>query len=114
MPRMGTCTSSCMALATTLGTHSTTMANTPAASRALASSISFRADSGVPPCTLKPPKEVAVCGVIPMWPITLMPASTIARIVGAMFAPPSSFTQSHRVSLVIRLAVSMACSLLTL
>ena len=110
MPRMGTPTASVTALATPLGTHSSTMEKTPAASSAFASATSFAAPSGVPPCILKPPKLEADCGVRPMWPMTGMPTSTMRRMVSAMAAPPSSLTQSQFVSMRMRQALRMACS----
>ena len=46
------------------------------------------------PCALKPPSIVADCGVSPMWPITGMPAPTIARARDSIGPAPSSFTAS--------------------
>ena len=72
--------------------------------------MSFAAPSGVPPWTLKPPKLLALCGVMPMWPMTGMPTSTMRFMVGAILLPPSSLMQSQFVSMSMRQALRIACS----
>ena len=79
MPIVGTVTDSVMRAATWAGTASSTIAKQPAASSASASDSSCCAFAAVRPCVLKPPRMVSDCGVRPMWPITPMPAETIAR-----------------------------------
>ncbi|MPN59721.1 hypothetical protein SDC9_207443 [bioreactor metagenome] len=110
IPRIGISTASDTALPTPEGTHSNTIEKHPAFSNSIASLISFAALSGVPPCTLNPPSEEAVCGVSPMCPITLIPAPTIALICGSISTPPSSLTQSQFVSLMRRTALATAIS----
>ena len=61
--------------------------------------------SAVRPCALKPPSIVADCGVRPMWPITGMPASTIARTRESIAPAPSSFTASAPASFTKRIAL---------
>ena len=53
---------------------------------------------------------VADCGVRPMWPITGMPASTIARTRESIAPAPSSFTASAPASFTKRMAFSTASS----
>ena len=65
--RGGTATASVTMRATASGTHSSTIANTPASASAMASSTMARAPSSVLPCTLKPPKAFTDCGVRPRW-----------------------------------------------
>ncbi len=96
--------------ATGAGTASSTIAKQPAASSASASSTSRRAFSAVRPCALKPPSIVADCGVSPMWPITGMPAPTIARTRESIGPAPSSLTASAPASLTNRIAFSSAVS----
>ena len=64
------------------------------------------AAAAVRPCALKPPSIVAVCGVSPMWPITGMPAPTIARHARERGPAPSSLTASAPPSLTKRIAFS--------
>ena len=63
------------------------------------------------PWALKPPSAVAVCGVRPTWPITGIPARTIARARSTEAPPRSSLTASQPASLTKRWAFSIACSL---
>ena len=60
--------------------------------------------SAVRPCALKPPSIVADCGVRPRWPITGMPASTIALTRASIAPAPSSFTASAPASFTKRMA----------
>ena len=57
-----------------------------------------------------PPSAVAVCGVSPTWPITGMPAWTIARARSAELPPRSSLTASQPASFTNRCALRTACS----
>src|SRR3989454_6450912 len=52
------------------GTSSSTIANAPASSSALASSLSRSAVFSSRPCTRCPPSACTDCGVRPRWPIT--------------------------------------------
>ena len=62
------------------------------------------------PWALWPPSMVAVCGVSPMWPITGMPAATIAAARVTDVPEPSSFTQSAPASFTNRPAFRTASS----
>ena len=92
------------------GTASKTIAKQPAACSASASSAICAAWSAVLPWALKPPSAVAVCGVRPTWPITGIPARTIARARSTEAPPRSSLTASQPASLTKRCALSIACS----
>ena len=111
MPMVGMASRPVMCSASGAGMASSTMEKQPAASRARASSISWRAAWALLPWTLKPPRLVAVCGVRPMCPCTGMPAATMAATVLAMVTPPSTLTASARPSLRIRTALSMAAGM---
>ena len=82
----------------------------PTASSSRASATRRRAASAVRPCVLKPPSCVADCGVKPTWPMTGMPARTIARAREAEGPAPSSLTASARASLTKRMALRRASS----
>ena len=86
------------------GTASRTSEKHPAASSARASARSASAFSAVRPCALKPPSIVADCGVSPMWPMTGMPAPTIARTRDSVAPAPSSLTASAPASFTKRIA----------
>ena len=81
-----------MARASSAGTSSSTTAKAPASWTARASAMSLRADSFERPCTRKPPSWLTACGVRPMWPMTGMPAVTMASMVRAERTPPSTLT----------------------
>ena len=69
------------------------------------------AAAAVRPCAFQPPSAVEVWGVSPTWPITGIPAPTIARArLTEDSPPPSSLTTSQPASLTIRIAVVIACS----
>ena len=110
MPIVGTASACVAARATAGGTASSTIAKQPAASSASASSTSCCARSAVLPCALKPPRTVAVCGVRPTWPITGIPAPTIARARETEVPPRSSLTASAPPSFTSRTAFRTACS----
>ncbi len=95
------------------GTASSTTAKAPASSTALASAKILLADSRSFPWTRKPPRAEAVCGVSPIWPITGIPARTMASMVPANSTPPSSFTASARPSFMRRTALWTASLTLT-
>src|ERR671931_439134 len=78
MPMTGTCIRGMSSDATALGMASNTIAKQPAPWRASASRAMRSAACAVRPCARYPPRAVEVCGVRPTWPITGMPASTIA------------------------------------
>ena len=65
----------------------------------------------VRPCERWPPSAVAVWGVSPTWPITGMPAPTIARARSTEVPPRSSLTASQPASLTKRCAWRIASSL---
>ncbi len=88
-----------------LGMHSSTTANAPAAAAARASARISSPERW----TLWPPSFRTACGWSPTCPITGIPASTRARMVAAIVAPPSSFTAWQFVSLRIRPAERSAC-----
>ncbi len=92
------------------GTASKTIAKQPAACSASASSAICAAWPAVLPWALKPPSAVAVCGVRPTWPITGIPARTIARARSTEEPPRSSLTASQPASLTNRCAFAIACS----
>jgi hypothetical protein len=90
--------------ATGAGIASSTIEKQPAASSARASSIRRRACSAVRPWALKPPSAVADWGVSPIWPITGIPAPTIAATRASVGPAPSTFTASAPASLTNRIA----------
>ena len=92
------------------GIASKTIAKQPAACSARASAAIFDAWPAVLPCARKPPSAVAVCGVRPTWPITGIPAFTIARARSTEDPPRSSLTASQPASLTNRWALAMASS----
>ena len=110
IPIVGTESRPVTSSATGAGTASSTIAKQPAASSSLASWTSCRASSLRRPCALKPPRTVEVCGVSPTWPMTPIPASTIARARCTDVPPRSSLTTSAPPSLTRRIALCTACS----
>ena len=106
----GSCSAPVMRAATGGGTPRARARSSPPPRAPSASSSSCRACSAVRPCALKPPSIVADCGVSPMWPITGMPAPTIARARESIGPAPSSFTASAPASLTKRIAFSTAVS----
>ena len=96
---------------TAAGIASNTSAKQPASCRASASAAIRAAAAAVRPWAFQPPSAVAVWGVSPTWPITGMPAATIARArLTEPAPPPSSLTASQPASLTMRTAVAIACS----
>ena len=110
MPIVGTVSARVIARRPAAGTASSTIAKQPAASSASASSTSCCARSARAALRLEAAEHVAVCGVRPTWPITGMPASTIARARETDVPPPSSLTASAPPSLTRRTALLTACS----
>ena len=94
MPIVGIESRRVISSATGAGTASSTIEKQPAASSARASSRSWAAFSAVRPCALKPPSIVADWGVRPIWPITGIPAPTIAATRVSVGPAPSSLTAS--------------------
>ena len=92
MPMVGIRSRSVIARASCSGTSSSTIAKAPASCTASASASSDRAWSRVLPSTRTLPAWFAACGVQPMWPMTGMPARTIASMVRALRTPPSTLT----------------------
>ena len=92
MPIVGTCSDSVTRFASAAGIASISTIDAPAASSAFASATSRPAASSSLPCTRNPPSVCTDCGVRPMCAHTGMPRSTRNAVVGAMNAPPSSFT----------------------
>ena len=111
MPITGISISPISSSVTALGIASKTIAKQPASCSARASAAIRAAARALRPWAFQPPSAVEVWGVRPTWPITGMPAPTIARarLAGAS-PPPSSLTTSQPPSLTIRIAVAIACS----
>ena len=96
---------------TAAGIASNTSAKQPASCSASACAPICAAAAAVRPWAFQPPSAVAVWGVRPTWPITGMPAPTIARArLTEDGPPPSSLTASQPASLTIRIAFEIACS----
>ena len=104
---------------TAAGTASNTIAKQPASWSASASSATCTAWRAVRPWALKPPSAEALWGVSPTWPITGIPAETIARAREMLSClsdgPPempaiSILTASQPASLTNRTADSTACA----
>ena len=92
IPIVGIRSRSVMASASCPGTSSSTIAKAPASWTARASASSERACSLFLPWTRTRPIALIAWGVSPMWPMTGIPALTIASIVRALRTPPSIFT----------------------
>ena len=92
IPMVGIESRSVIAAASWPGTSSSTTAKAPASWTASASASSCRACSRLLPWTRTLPIALMACGVSPMWPMTGIPAFTIASIVRALRTPPSTLT----------------------
>ena len=79
MPITGTSISPISSSVTALGIASKTIAKQPASCSASASAAMRAAARALRPWAFQPPSAVEVWGVRPTWPITGMPAPTIAR-----------------------------------
>ena len=77
---------------------------------ARASAMIFAASASPRPRAPYPPSTFTACGVSPTCPITGIPRPTRNAIVGAIAAPPSSFTAAHPVSFITRAADANAAS----
>ena len=110
MPIVGIVSRSVIAAASCPGTSSSTTANAPASWTASASASSCRACSRVLPWTLTLPIALIACGVSPMWPMTGIPAFTIASMMRALRTPPSTLTACVPPSRRKRPALSTASS----
>ena len=99
-----------MRAATGAGTASRTREKQPGGlerARVVEQAAAFSAER---PWALKPPSIVADCGVSPMWPMTGIPAATIARTRESITPAPSSFTASAPASFTNRIALRTASS----
>ncbi len=110
MPITGMSIDFATSVASSAGTFSITTAKAPASCSARASRRTSSASSFVRARTWYVPNLWIDWGVRPRWPITGMPTSTMRRMVGQIFSPPSSFTASTVVSLTMRPALRSASS----
>jgi hypothetical protein len=110
MPRTGILSALAIAQAGSAGIASNNNQETHTSWMANASSSVFSKFSDVLHCTLYHPKEPALWGVNPKWPITIIHASTIALILSMTLFPHSSFIASHQASLTKRRLFFIASS----